>query len=187
MRNVSNWAAAIIAPLMANAPQIAVAEMPDVPRAPRMLQHISFQSPMLAPMAFHIFCLRYADQCKLQRKIFRGGPVRSTAARWEELKEVNDLVNAAIAPERNDEGLAGEKWLIAPESGDCNDYAVTKRSELLDRGWPARVLLLGEVVTGSDEHHLVLVVRTHSGDLVLDNLSSSVRAWSRVPYRWVRI
>src|SRR6266567_3571516 len=103
MRNVSNWAAAIIAPLMANAPQIAVAEMPDVPRAPRMLQHISFQSPMLAPMAFHIF---------------RGGPVRLTAARWEELKEVNDLVNAAIAPERNDEGLAGEKWLIAPESGD---------------------------------------------------------------------
>jgi predicted transglutaminase-like cysteine proteinase len=36
-------------------------------------------------------------------------------------------------PERNSEGLAGEKWLIGPSSGDCNDYAVTKRSELLDR------------------------------------------------------
>jgi predicted transglutaminase-like cysteine proteinase len=42
-------------------------------------------------------------------------------------------------------------------------------------------------VTGWGEHHLVLVVRTRSGDLVLDNMTRSVRPWSRVPYRWVRI
>jgi predicted transglutaminase-like cysteine proteinase len=47
--------------------------------------------------------------------------------------------------------------------------------------------LLSEVVTNSGEHHLVLVVRTRSGDLVLDNLTAQIKPWSRVPYRWVRI
>ena len=82
---------------------------------------------------------------------------------------------------------AAETWLISPDRGDCNDYAVTKRHELLDRGWPARALLLSEVVVSSGEHHLVLVVRTRSGDLVLDNLTSQIKPWSRAPYRWVRI
>jgi predicted transglutaminase-like cysteine proteinase len=90
-------------------------------------------------------------------------------------------------PERNSEGLAGEKWLIGPSSGDCNDYAVTKRSELLDRGWPTRALLLSEVVTSWGEHHLVLVVRTSAGDLVLGNMASEIRLWTRAPYQRVRI
>jgi predicted transglutaminase-like cysteine proteinase len=65
--------------------------------------------------------------------------------------------------------------------------AVTKRHELLDRGWPARALLLSEVVSRRGEHHLVLVVRTKSGDLVLDNMTAQIKPWSRAPYRWVRI
>jgi predicted transglutaminase-like cysteine proteinase len=118
---------------------------------------------------------------------FRGGPVRLTAERWDDLKAVNSTVNATIVPERNTEGLAGEKWLINPASGDCNDYAVTKRSALLARGWPTRALLLSEVVTSWGEHHLVLVVRTSMGDLVLDNMTSQIRPWERAPYQWVRI
>jgi predicted transglutaminase-like cysteine proteinase len=77
--------------------------------------------------------------------------------------------------------------VIAPASGDCEDYAVTKRAELLDRGWPARALLLSEVTTASGEHHMVLVVRTKSGDLVLDNLTHEVRLWFNVPYQSIRM
>ena len=77
--------------------------------------------------------------------------------------------------------LAAEKWLINPSHGDCNDYAVSKRSELLARGWPTRALLLSEVVTAWGEHHLVLVVRSSAGDLVLDNLTTQIRPWSREP------
>ncbi|WWE91844.1 transglutaminase-like cysteine peptidase [Bradyrhizobium symbiodeficiens] len=72
-------------------------------------------------------------------------------------------------------------------AGDCNDYAVTKRHALLERGWPARALLLAEVVTGSGEHHLILVVRTRSGDVVVDNLNANVRPWSKTNYQWVRM
>jgi len=150
------------------------------------IQRIKFETPTLAPMAYTQFCLRYEEECR-PRMTFRGGPVRLTAERWDDLKEVNQTVNEDIAPERNELGLAGEKWLINPDRGDCNDFAVTKRHELLKRGWPARALLLSEVVTRSGEHHLVLVVRAKSGDLVLDNMTSQIKPWSRVPYRWVRI
>jgi predicted transglutaminase-like cysteine proteinase len=150
------------------------------------IQHIKFEAPTLAPMAYTQFCLRYEDECR-PRMMFRGGPVRLTVERWDDLKEVNNTVNEDIVPERNELGLAGEKWLIGPDRGDCNDYAVTKRHQLLNRGWPARALLLSEVVTRSGEHHLVLVVRTKSGDLVLDNMTSQIKPWSRAPYRWVRI
>ena len=150
------------------------------------IQHIKFETPTLAPMAYTQFCLRYEEDCR-PRMIFRGGPVRLTAERWDDLKAVNETVNQDIAPERNELGLAFETWLINPDSGECHDYAVTKRHELLDRGWPARALLLSEVVIHSGEHHLVLVVRTKSGDLVLDNMTPQIKPWSRVPYRWVRI
>jgi predicted transglutaminase-like cysteine proteinase len=81
----------------------------------------------------------------------------------------------------------GERWLIAPRIGECHDYAVTKRHELLERGWPSRSLLLAEVVVPWGEHHLVVIVRTDKGDLVLDNLNAGIRPWSNTPYKWVRI
>ena len=65
----------------------------------------------------------------------------------------------------------------------CHDYAVTKRHELLTRGWPSRSLLLAEVVVPWGEHHLILVVRTSDGDLVLDNLNPGIKSWSRTPYK----
>jgi predicted transglutaminase-like cysteine proteinase len=150
------------------------------------VEHIRFDAPTLAPMAYTQFCLRYPGECRA-RKIFRGGPVQLSVSRRIELARVNDVVNARIVPEANQQGLAGEIWLINPDRGDCNDYAVTKRHELMVRGWPARALLLSEVVTVSGEHHLVLVVRTLDGDLVLDSLTDRIKPWFKSPYRWVRM
>lgn len=150
------------------------------------IQRIKLDAPTLAPMAHTMFCQRYENECRA-RPMFRGGPVPLTEARWADLQEVNQTVNHAIIPERNELGLAGEAWLINPKRGDCNDYAVSKRHQLLARNWPARTLLLSEVVTDWGEHHLVLVARTTSEDLVLDNLTPQIRPWSRAPYRWVRI
>jgi predicted transglutaminase-like cysteine proteinase len=188
MRTISRWLVAITATMVVVGYQSANAGFVGMPHAlGLMAKRISFSNFTLPPMAYTQFCLRYADQCKPQRMVFRGGPVRLTAERWEDLRAVNKTVNAAIIPERNTAGLAGEKWLIGPASGDCNDYAVTKRSELLEHGWPTRALLLSEVVTAWGEHHLVLVVRTSVGDLVLDNMTPQIRPWARAPYQWVRM
>ena len=95
------------------------------------------------------------------RKIaFLGKNYEPTPARMQELVEVNHKVNRSIRPERNTQGFAGEKWIVAPAAGDCNDYAVTRQHELLARGWPSRTLMLAEVVTHWGEHHLILVVLT---------------------------
>jgi len=163
----------------------AVASVPD--GLPQGLQFIRLDVPTLAPMAFTRFCLEYPAECKPQRLVFAGDRIELNITRWAELEDVNRTVNSSIHPERNEDGLAGEKWLLGPDRGDCNDYAVTKRHELIARGWPARTVLLSEVVTVSGEHHLVTVVRTDSGDLVLDNLTDQIMPWSRTPYRWVRI
>jgi predicted transglutaminase-like cysteine proteinase len=160
----------------------------DIMMEPRSaIHHIQFATSTLPPMAFTQFCLRYNGECRQQRTIFRGGPVKMTRQRAANLRAINDTVNDNIAPHPNLRGLAGEEWLINPDRGDCNDYAVSKRHMLLERGWPARALLLSEVKMASGEHHLVLVVRSDRGDLVLDNMTRVVRAWNKVPYKWVRM
>ena len=162
----------------------------DLPPARQLMSpivRIQFNAPTLAPMAHTFFCLKYPDDCKIHKIVFRRGAVRLTAKRWAELVRVNAAVNRAITPQPNTEGLAGEKWLISPKSGECHDYAVTKRHELLALGWPERDLLLSEVVTSWGEHHLVLVIRTSDGDFVADNLNPNIRSWSKAPYQWVRI
>lgn len=151
------------------------------------LERLETAMPALAPMAHTMFCFAYPEDCQVRKIAFRGKKYELTPERWSDLVEVNAVVNRSIVPERNVLGLAGEKWIVAPQAGDCNDYAVTKRHQLLTRGWPSRTLLLAEVVTTWGEHHLVLVIRTKEGDYVLDNLSRDVRPWSKTPYRWVRM
>jgi predicted transglutaminase-like cysteine proteinase len=162
----------------------------DLPPAGQLgsaISRIQFDAPVLAPMSHTFFCLKYPDDCKADKTASRDGAVTVTAKRWAELVRVNAAVNRAIIPHPNTKGLAGEVWLISPKAGECHDYAVTKRHELLALGWPARDLLLAEVVTSWGEHHLVLVIRTSEGDFIADNLTPNIRTWSQAPYQWVRI
>ncbi|MET4605066.1 putative transglutaminase-like cysteine proteinase [Bradyrhizobium sp. JR4.1] len=190
MRKTLKFLAIAAAVLAGAAQHKAEAAFVGAPSALRgAIQYIKFDQPTLAPMAFTIFCLKYVGECKPrpQQIVFRGGRLKLTAERMAQLQEVNRRVNSAIRPEPNLEGLRGEKWLLHPASGDCNDYAVTKRHDLIAKGFPARSVLLSEVVTTWGEHHLVVVVRTFSGDLVLDNLTGHILPWSKKSYRWVRI
>jgi predicted transglutaminase-like cysteine proteinase len=164
------------------------------PRALRLqLDRISFEEPTLAPMAHTMFCLRYPEDCAAHGIDFRKRNIAMTVERLNELNSVNREVNRDIIPQPNLGGLATEQWLLSPPAGDCNDYAVTKRHELLSRGWPSQALLLSEVVVPSGEHHLVLVVRmkdpdsSQNVDLVLDNLNANLRPVGLTPYQWVRV
>jgi predicted transglutaminase-like cysteine proteinase len=163
----------------------AFSGLPMAPKPP--FDRIVLDVPTLPPLAHSVFCVGYPEDCQVTKIAFRGRKLELTPQRWKDLVEVNANVNRSIMPEHNPLGLAGEKWLVSPETGDCNDYTVTKRHELLARGWPSRTLLLAEVVTHWGEHHLVLVIRAMEGDYVLDNLNANIRPWSKVPYKWVRI
>jgi predicted transglutaminase-like cysteine proteinase len=145
------------------------------------LERIAIEQPQLPPFAHARFCVQYPDDCKVKRMAFRPKKLQLTYKRLAELMAINTQVNRSIKFEANLGGVAAERWIIGPKNGDCNDYAVTKRHELLARGWPSRSLLLAEVVVPSGEHHLVVVVRAKEGDLVIDNLNANVRPWFKTP------
>jgi predicted transglutaminase-like cysteine proteinase len=161
-------------------------ELPHADSSLAKLTPAVFSTPVLAPAAFVRFCIRYPNDCKVRQTEFDQRPVPLTTARLIELSEINRDVNQSIKPQAKRKSVLAEDWVVAPYEGDCTDYAVTKRHELLARGWPSHSLLLAEVVVASGEHHLVLVVRTSEADLVLDNLNGDVRPVSQIEYRWVR-
>lgn len=147
---------------------------------------IAEASPTLAPFQHVRFCLRYPSECKLDATEIER--IDLTPENSALLERVNRSVNSAIAPTIKGNGSEPrEGWTIAPALGDCNDYAVTKRHELLSAGLPARALRLSVVKTVSGIGHLVLVVSTTRGDMVLDNLTETIRSWHRTDYQWLKI
>jgi predicted transglutaminase-like cysteine proteinase len=155
--------------------------------SPKSLARITLGAPTLAPLAHTRFCLRHAIECQGRPGVARHPHVSSNAGRRAELERVNKQINDKIKPRRTPSSIHSIEWTLHPEFGDCKDYAATKRHELLSRGWPSRALLLAEVVMTSGEHHLVLVVHTEEGDLVLDNLDPDIKDWSETPFAWIRI
>lgn len=173
----------LVLALQCLAPALAL----DTPRASKpRVERVALGQPVLAPLAHTRFCLRYPEDCSAAGVVADDAIVTLTNERRAELEFVNRTVNRALKPDRPHEPVTGENWLISPATADCNDYAVTKRHELLARGWPSSALLLAEVVTPIGEHHLVLIVRTDMGDLVADNLNMAILRWEFTRYHWVR-
>ena len=118
----------------------------------------------------------YVDLCRQGHAVCRltlgtiaadsNGLVELTEARRNELSAVNSAVNQRIRPAA--EGV--DVWTVGGNRGDCEDYAITKKAQLMAQGWPARSLLVALAWTRGQQH-AVLVVRTTAGDLVLDNKS----------------
>jgi predicted transglutaminase-like cysteine proteinase len=106
---------------------------------------------------------------------------------WLQLQEVNQAVNLAIKP-MDDERHYGraEYWNIPTDGfGDCEDYALTKRRDLIAAGFSAQALRIAVVMTPRNESHAILTVATDHGDYVLDNLTNSIQSWDQTGYRWI--
>ncbi|QOZ49004.1 hypothetical protein XH89_30450 [Bradyrhizobium sp. CCBAU 53340] len=136
---------------------------------------------VLAPLQFVKFCMNNPAECELSSPEAQL-PARDAA--FAMLTEVNATVNESIHPVAKSTNPMQARWAISPTSGNCNDYAVTKRHMLIAKGWPASALRLA-VVYAPAGGHLVLVARLQDGDYILDNLASDVRKWSGVDYQWV--
>jgi predicted transglutaminase-like cysteine proteinase len=133
----------------------------------------------LAPLAFVRFCVRNEQECRPRGQA--GAVVPSDSQTIAAIASVNQSVNARIRP-----SMVQGDWSINPTTGDCNDYVVSKRHALLARGFPSSALLMNVVKTPSGTGHLVLVVKTITGDLVLDNLNPEIRPAADVPYTWIK-
>ncbi|MGV8840198.1 MAG: transglutaminase-like cysteine peptidase [Bauldia sp.] len=137
------------------------------------------------PIGHHEFCEAHRSECVLRSPA--SGPVALTEALWAQLEQVNNLVNAAIAP-ASDQALFGrtEVWVYPATQGDCEDYVLLKRRILIENGWPVSALLITVVRKPDGEGHAVLTVRTDRGDLILDNLEGGIAVWSDTPYLYLK-
>ena len=137
------------------------------------------------PVGHAEFCQQRPDECRANGDMVAA--VSLTEGLWQQLLVVNAGVNTAVVPV-TDQDLyqVAEFWTYPNGYGDCEDYALAKRRELIASGWPASTLLIAVVKQANGEGHAVLMVRTDRGDLVLDNQVGSVDLWSATPYKFVK-
>ena len=135
---------------------------------------------VVAPRGFIGFCLKYQPECEARSS--QPAAVELTEERTQQLEFAQAKVNRLVRPRANPDHV----WDYPTDGyGDCNNYAIAKRAELIALGWPRAALLLAAATTEDGEGHLVLVVATSKGDLVLDNRQIHIVEWRDLPYRWL--
>jgi predicted transglutaminase-like cysteine proteinase len=107
----------------------------------------------------------------------------------EEMKtveRVNSTINHTVRPSMDQKLYGKDFWRLAikEQHGDCEDYALTKRNQLIAAGVPFSALSIAIGQTRKGEKHAVLLVATDKGDVVLDNLSPHILAAREAPYTW---
>lgn len=130
-----------------------------------------------APLGYQLMCLKTPQECK------GGGKAKITVTTdvMATLKRVNSHFNRTIKP-RND-AAGADVWSTSASSGDCEDYVLAKRKALIKAGIPASALRIAYTKTRKGEGHAILVVKANGKDLVLDNLSATVKPLSQTGYR----
>jgi predicted transglutaminase-like cysteine proteinase len=141
----------------------------------------------VGPYAGVLFCRENPEECEVKRTRWSRLEMAMSEKRFAQLQSVNQSINRKIRPQNDSAGAGGDVWSLAPASGDCEDYAITKRHELIARGWSANTLRLAVAYTAFGEGHMVLVVKTNSGDLVLDNRFDAIRRWDKTGLKWVMV
>ena len=100
-------------------------------------------------------------------------------------QRINAQVNASVTYKTDlAQFEVPELWQEAGKFGDCEDYALAKRSALLHTGWPKDKLGLCVCYTQSGEGHCVLWVDTDKGSFILDNNYAFPMKPSELPYKW---
>jgi predicted transglutaminase-like cysteine proteinase len=147
--------------------------------------HIELGERVVPPFAYSVFCHRAGYHCG---RVPAADGFTLTAQRMVELGTVNRRVNRRITY-RSDIDATGreDRWDARVPRGDCEDYALTKREELIDLGWPSRRLLIALGVTEEGTGHVVIVVRLDDRDLILDNLTDRILPWHATTHRYLKV
>lgn len=137
------------------------------------------------PVGHAQFCMSHASECGVDPNFTEVQPLTENS--WRELLEINAAFNSAITPMTDADLYQTEEfWAYPRTAGDCEDYVLAKRRELIARGWPASTLLITVVKEASGAGHAVLLVRTDRGDLVLDNQEGLIKVWNQTRYQFIK-
>jgi predicted transglutaminase-like cysteine proteinase len=137
------------------------------------------------PIGHYQFCKENPSECAYAGG--DAGPAVLTEDLWKTILKINYTVNTTIKP-MTDMELYGveEKWAIPTTAGDCEDFALLKRKQLISAGVSPSDTLMTVVLQPNGEGHAVLTVRTDHGDFILDNMRNKVMLWSDTEYTYLK-
>jgi predicted transglutaminase-like cysteine proteinase len=139
------------------------------------------------PYGWADFCTRQPQECNVE--VLQPVDVVLTPRVRHALDLVNRRVNAEIEPVSNLDhwGTLLDHWDYPTDGkGDCKIFALWKRRQLLDLGFPRQALLMTIVRDLDGNGHTVLTVKTDQGDLILDNMVAEIRYWDETGYKFVK-
>jgi predicted transglutaminase-like cysteine proteinase len=156
-----------------------------VPIAQAGTPSMRLSGPTVPPIGHVQFCAAYPGECGAYDA--PNQIVRLTRGAFDRLEATNQAVNDAVLPATDMEIFGTlERWDYPSLVGDCEDYVLEKRRELVALGWPESALLITVVRDEIGEGHAVLTVRTDRGDLILDNKTDEIVLWDVAPYQFVK-
>lgn len=147
-------------------------------------KYLKISQTIAAPIAAQNLCQTYVWACSKSV-----GSAAITHADLETLAQVNRRVNHGIREVSDlSQFRTNDVWTLPTSAGgDCEDFALLKKQELIARGLPAQSLLIATVLDRNRRGHAVLIARTERGDLVLDNVTGKIRNWARTGYIFLRM
>ncbi len=153
-------------------------------QAPNAASFLELGRTISAPDGAAQLCNRYEWACH-PRRLDSDLPRNALRLAARVNRQVNASINATT--DMAQYGRA-EHWSLPTRvGGDCEDFALQKKLELLRRGIPARAMMIATVHSNRIGAHAVLILRLNDGDYVLDNLSNGVRRWHTSPYTFLRV
>lgn len=136
------------------------------------------------PYGHKDYCDRNKRDCGAHRVL---PPMKLTPQRMKLLQSVSSSVNHRIKPVSDQKNYGKRDYWTLPVNGkgDCEDYVLMKRAQLMARGISPSLLLI-TMVQGS-EPHVILTARTDHGDYILDNLRDEVLPVEKTSYRYIKM
>lgn len=138
------------------------------------------------PFGWVDFCERYAGEC--DGPALAAQDVVLTPRSLRDVERIDRAVNKAVAPvtDMAHWGVV-DRWDYPTDGrGDCEDYALEKRRQLIAAGYPRQALLMTVVKDHAGDGHAVLTVKTDRGEFVLDNMTDAVLPSGDTGYRFVK-
>lgn len=137
-----------------------------------------------SPLGFRDMCLRDPREC-----VLTGAGGAADRLSQEQIMGLLGATNRRINRKIRWRADIGADTWERPHGnhpyGDCEDFAIAKRDELVAAGLaPDKMFLAIGYLSGAGLH-AVLIVRTGQGDMVLDSLREKIVAWNETRYVWV--
>ncbi|MEM9435064.1 MAG: transglutaminase-like cysteine peptidase [Pseudomonadota bacterium] len=162
----------------------ALVSTPDIAMAERNGAFLKAKTSTTAPMGARNICSKYSWACATT-----GRASTLTRAQLNMVARLNVKINRQVNEIADSQQYRREEVWALPTfmGGDCEDFALLKKRELVKAGIAPERLLIATVLDRNRQSHAVLVLRTSSGDYILDNLTNKIKKWTDTGYVFLRI